>query len=59
MNGTREIKVELGKSRRWLLICKNCNRRFGIDGVNYWSVKLGLCSICKHTEIAIDAEHTY
>ncbi len=29
------------------MICKKCSRRFGIEGVDYWSAKLSLCSGCE------------
>ena len=29
------------------MICKVCRKRFGVEGVNYWSVKLSLCEKCK------------
>ena len=28
------------------MICKCCNKRFGIENVNYWSCKLGICNMC-------------
>jgi len=34
------------KLRCYLLICKKCKKRFGIEGVDYWSVKISLCSYC-------------
>ena len=34
------------KLRCYLVICKKCKRRFGIEGIDYWSVKISLCSHC-------------
>jgi hypothetical protein len=29
------------------MICKKCKKRFGVEGVDYWSVELSLCSVCE------------
>jgi hypothetical protein len=30
-----------------LVICEKCKKRFGKEGVNFWSAKISKCETCK------------
>jgi hypothetical protein len=29
------------------MICEKCHRRYGKEGVDFWSAETGICRICK------------
>jgi len=42
--------ADKGRGTEDYMICGYCNQRFGEEGKNYYSIKIGVCPKCKEID---------